>query len=63
MAQVTSEDFLGDMIVDITAGDPEQPPMHGGDHIVSAEPAGLEQVVEEWERPSARWMSWPAMWT
>jgi phospholipid/cholesterol/gamma-HCH transport system substrate-binding protein len=46
VAQVTSKGLLGDMIVDITVGDPEQPPMHDGDHIVSAEPAGLGTVVE-----------------
>ncbi len=46
VAQVTSKGLLGDMIVDISIGDPDQPPLHDGDHIASAEAAGLGQVVE-----------------
>ena len=46
VAQVTSKGLLGDMIVDIALGDPDQPPLHDGDHIASAEAAGLGQVVE-----------------
>ena len=46
VAQITSKGLLGDMIVDITIGSEDEPPLHDGDEITSAEAAGLGQVVE-----------------
>jgi phospholipid/cholesterol/gamma-HCH transport system substrate-binding protein len=46
VAQITSKGLLGDMIVDITIGSEDQPALRDGDHITSAEAAGLGQVVD-----------------
>ena len=45
VAQVTSKGLLGDAIVDISVGSPDQPALQDGDTIESHEPVGLGQIV------------------
>src|SRR5579863_8024836 len=41
VAKITSKGLLGDAIVDISVGSPEESPLRDGDAIASVEPAGL----------------------
>jgi phospholipid/cholesterol/gamma-HCH transport system substrate-binding protein len=46
VAQIASKGLLGDMIVDVTVGNADQPQLKDGDEITSAEASGLAQAVE-----------------
>jgi phospholipid/cholesterol/gamma-HCH transport system substrate-binding protein len=46
VARVTSKGLLGDAIIDISVGSPDQPALKNGDPIQSAEPAGLAQIFD-----------------
>jgi phospholipid/cholesterol/gamma-HCH transport system substrate-binding protein len=50
VARVTSKGLLGDSIIDITVGSPEEAPLKSGDAVDSAEPAGLAQIFDGLDR-------------
>lgn len=54
IAQVASKGLLGDAIVDISVGSPDQPALADGDPIDSTEPAGMGQMMARAESAIGR---------
>ncbi len=46
IARLSSKGLLGDMIINISVGSPNFPPLHNGDTLSAQESEGLTQVVE-----------------